>query len=194
MLKQFCLRLFLWEKVRSMIRYITNKQSKKGKCHMSEQVITYLNENREQLLQRLKTFLTIPSVSTDTSYKEDVKKAAQFIRHYLDDIGFENIEEIPTNNHPVVYAEYNGAGHDAPTVLRYALYNVQPVDPIEDREPDRVLPEISDGRLHARGPRDDKGQVLMHSALFEAFRSTKRALPVQVKVRIDGAEEAGSKH
>lgn len=161
---------------------------------MSEQVITYLNENREQLLQRLKTFLSIPSVSTDTSYKEDVKKAAQFIRHYLDVIGFENIEEIPTNNHPVVYAEYNGAGPDAPTVLFYGHYDVQPVDPIEEWESDPFTPEIRDGRLYARGASDDKGQVFMHLAVFEAFMNTKGALPVNVKVCIEGEEEIGSEN
>src|SRR5699024_256554 len=161
------------------IHYITiNKQSKKGKCKKTDPDSTYLTENREQLLQRLLTVLTIPSISTDTSYKEDVKKAAQFIRHYLEVIGFEHIEEMPTKNHPGVYAEYNGAGPNAPTVLFYGHYDVQPVDPIEEWESDPFAPEIRDGRLYARGASDDKGQVFMHLAVFEAFMNTKGALPV----------------
>lgn len=161
---------------------------------MSKQVITYLQENRDDLLQRLKTFLAIPSVSTDSSYKEDVKKAAQFIQHYLDEIGFENVEELPTNNHPVVYAEYNGAGTNAPTVLFYGHYDVQPVDPIEEWESEPFSPEIRNGRLYARGASDDKGQVFMHLAVFEAFMNTKGSLPVNVKVCIEGEEEIGSEN
>src|SRR5690625_3837396 len=86
---------------------------------MSEEVLSYINQHREQLLQRLQAFLTIPSVSTDSSYKQDVQEAAYFVQHYLKEIGFENVEEIETANHPIVYAEYNGAGPNAPTVLFY---------------------------------------------------------------------------
>src|SRR5699024_10584438 len=117
-----------------------------------------------------------------------------FIRHYLDVIGFENIEEIPTNNHPVVYAEYNGAGPDAPTVFFYAYYDVQPADPIEERESNPFTPELRDGRLYARGASDYKCQVVMQLALFEAFMNTKGALPVNVKVCIEGEEEIGSEN
>src|SRR5690625_761768 len=161
---------------------------------MSEEVLSYINQHREQLLQRLQAFLTIPSVSTDSSYKQDVQEVAQFVQHFLNEIGFENVIEIKTSNHPIVYAEYNDAGPDSPTVLFYGHYDVQPVDPIEEWKSEPFTPEIRDGRIYARGASDDKGQVFMHLAVFEAFMKTKGALPVNVKVCIEGEEEIGSEN
>ena len=161
---------------------------------MSEEVLSYIQQNREDLLQRLNDFLTIPSVSTDSSYKTDVQKAAQFVQDYLAEIGFDTIEEIPTSNHPIVYAAYNKAGVNAPTVLFYGHYDVQPVDPIEEWDSDPFTPEIRDGRIYARGASDDKGQVFMHLAVFEAFMKATGALPVNIKVCIEGEEEIGSEN
>lgn len=161
---------------------------------MSEEVLSYIKQNREVLLQQLNTFLAIPSVSTDRSHKADVEKAAQFVGQYLEEIGFETVEEIPTKHHPIVYAEYNQAGPDAPTVLFYGHYDVQPVDPIEEWDSDPFSPEVRNGRLYARGASDDKGQVFMHLAVFEAFMKTKGALPINVKVCIEGEEEIGSEN
>lgn len=161
---------------------------------MSEEVLSYIKQHREALLQQLNTFLAIPSVSTDRSHKADVEKAAQFVGQYLEEIGFETVEEIPTKNHPIVYAEYNQAGPDAPTVLFYGHYDVQPVDPIEEWDSDPFSPEIRNGRLYARGASDDKGQVFMHLAVFEAFMKTKGTLPINVKVCIEGEEEIGSEN
>jgi acetylornithine deacetylase/succinyl-diaminopimelate desuccinylase-like protein len=161
---------------------------------MSEKVLTYLNENRDRLLKKLNEFLAIPSISTDSKYKGEVDQAADFIVTYLNDIGFENIVKQETGGHPLVYAEYNGAGADAPTVLFYGHYDVQPVDPIELWDSDPFKPEVRDGRLYARGSSDDKGQVFMHLAVFEAFMKTEGRLPLNVKVCIEGEEEIGSEN
>lgn len=161
---------------------------------MAKEVLDYIETHRDSLLARLNDFLTIPSVSTDSSYKEDVQKAAQFVEDYLGEIGFEQTEQLPTNNHPIVYAEYNQAGPDAPTVLFYGHYDVQPVDPIEEWKSEPFTPEVRNGRIYARGASDDKGQVFMHLAVFEAFMKTKGALPINVKVCIEGEEEIGSEN
>ncbi|TRM11816.1 dipeptidase [Lentibacillus cibarius] len=161
---------------------------------MSEQVINYLSENREQLLQKLYDFLSIPSVSTDSVHKEDIKQAAAFLEKYLNDIGFEHVQQQDTGGHPLVYAEYNQAGADAPTVLFYGHYDVQPVDPIDQWKSDPFTPEVRNGRLYARGSSDDKGQVFMHLAVFEAYMKTEGKLPLNVKVCIEGEEEIGSEH
>lgn len=163
-----------------------------GGLFMSEQVITYLKQNREQLLAKLNEFLSIPSISTDSSYAEDVKRAATFIKDYFNEIGFSNVEIQDTGGHPLVYAEYNEAGPDAPTVLFYGHYDVQPVDPLNEWESDPFKPEVRDGRLYARGSSDDKGQVFMHLAVFEAFMKTEGSFPINVKVCIEGEEEIGS--
>lgn len=161
---------------------------------MSEKALAYLQKNRENLFKKLNDFLAIPSVSTDSSHKQDVEAAADFIVTYLNEINFENIEKQETGGHPLVYAEYNGAGPDAPTVLFYGHYDVQPVDPIELWESDPFKPEVRDGRLFARGSSDDKGQVFMHLAVFEAYMKTEGKLPLNVKVCIEGEEEIGSEN
>lgn len=159
---------------------------------MTEKVLTYLTNNRDELLQRLHNFLMIPSVSTDSKYKEDVKKAANFVADYLKELEFEQVEVMETDGHPLVYGEWLKAGEDAPTVLLYGHYDVQPADPLEQWISDPFKPEVRDGRLYARGSSDDKGQVFMHLAVFEAFMKTEGKLPINVKICIEGEEEIGS--
>ncbi|MFC4559116.1 dipeptidase [Virgibacillus kekensis] len=161
---------------------------------MSEQALKYLKENRDQLLTKLNEFLSIPSVSTDSVHKKDINEAAKFLETYLNDIGFDKVEVQDTGGHPLVYAQYNQAGPDAPTVLLYGHYDVQPVDPIDLWDSDPFKPEIRDGRLYARGSSDDKGQVFMHLAVFEAYMKTEGKIPLNVKVCIEGEEEIGSEN
>lgn len=156
-------------------------------------VLKYLEENREQLMDRLFTFLQIPSISTDSKYKNDVKKTAQFVYDYLEEIGFHNVEIMETEGHPLVYAEWLEL-EDAPTVLFYGHYDVQPVDPLDEWISDPFEPEIRDGRIFARGASDDKGQLFMHLAVFEAMMKTEGKLPLNVKVCIEGEEEIGSEN
>ncbi|NBJ69111.1 MULTISPECIES: dipeptidase [Clostridia] len=161
---------------------------------MSEQVLRYLQTNRNRLLDNLFSFLKIPSISADSNHRQDIEKAADYIVTYLHDIGFDLAEKQPTNNHPLVYAEYNGAGSQAPTVLLYGHYDVQPADPLELWQSEPFQPEIREGRLFARGASDDKGQVFMHFAVFEAFFKTVGKLPLNVKVCMEGEEEIGSEN
>lgn len=161
---------------------------------MSEKVLAYLKENRETLLQQLKSFLSIPSISTDRTYKNEINQTAQFVANYLEEIGFSQVEIMETTGHPLVFAEWNGAGEDAPTALFYGHYDVQPVDPLEEWVSDPFRPEIRNGRIFARGASDDKGQVFMHLAVFEAFMKTTGKLPINVKICIEGEEEVGSEN
>lgn len=161
---------------------------------MSERALKYLSDNRERLLERLQEFLSIPSVSTDSIHKNDVQRAATYLQTYLTEIGFQQVQQIETNKHPIVYAEYMEAGPDSPTVLLYGHYDVQPVDPIELWDSDPFKPEIREGRLYARGSSDDKGQVFMHLAVFEALMKTEGKLPLNVKICLEGEEEIGSEN
>src|SRR5690625_260334 len=161
---------------------------------MQEQVVTYLKNNREKLLKQLNEFLSIPSVSTDSTYKASVEQAANFVKQYLHDIGFKKIEKMETGGHPLIYAHYDGAGENAPTVLFYGHYDVQPVDPLNEWESDPFKPEVRGDRIYARGASDDKGQVFMHLAVFEAYMKTTGKIPVNVKVCIEGEEEIGSEN
>src|SRR5699024_3454485 len=102
------------------------------------------------------------------------------------------IEIMDTAGHPLVYGTYEQVGKDAPTVLFYGHYDVQPADPLEEWESEPVSPEERADRLYARGARDDKRQVFMHLAVWEALMNKERKLPVNVKVCIEGEEEIGS--
>lgn len=161
---------------------------------MTEAVLNYLIEHREEQLDALNDFLRIPSVSTDSKFKADVCYAAQFVADYLTKIGFNNVEIEETKGHPLVYGEWLEAGEDAPTVLVYGHYDVQPADPLELWETDPFEPTVRNGRLYARGASDDKGQVFMYLAVFEAFMKTTGKLPINVKVCIEGEEEIGSEN
>lgn len=158
---------------------------------MVNDVLRYLQDNEEKNLQRLDEFLSIPSISTDSKYKSQIRKAGQFVEDYLQEIGFQT-EQIETKGHPIVYGSYNSAGDDVPTVLFYGHYDVQPVDPLDEWESDPFKPEARNGRLYARGASDDKGQVFMHLAVFEAYMKAWGKLPINVKVCIEGEEEIGS--
>src|SRR5699024_5792763 len=157
-------------------------------------VLAYLTENRQQLLERLERFLSIPSVSTDSTYQQEMRMAAAFVEEYLQEIGFEHTEIMETAGHPLVYGAYEQAGKDVPTVLFYGHYDVQPADPLEEWESEPFSPEVRGDRLYARGSSDDKGQVFMHLAVWEAFMNTAGKLPVNVKVCIEGEEEIGSEN
>ncbi|MBM7540066.1 dipeptidase [Amphibacillus cookii] len=161
---------------------------------MTTRVIEYLQQHRKQQLQELESFLKIPSVSTDPEHKGDVDRAAQFVYQHLVNSGFDQVEIQETEGHPLVYGEWLGAGKEAPTMLVYGHYDVQPADPLELWESAPFEPEVRNGRLYARGASDDKGQVFMHLAVFEAFLKTEGKLPVNVKVCIEGEEEIGSEH
>src|SRR5699024_5406762 len=121
-----------------------------------DKALNYLKNNEAELLNQLKNFLSIPSISTDSDHKKDIINAAEFVKYYVYKIRFIHVEIMETDKHPLVYAEYNKAGKDAPTVLIYGHYDVQPTDPLDAWESAPFEPEIRDGRLYARGASDDK--------------------------------------
>ena len=102
----------------------------------------------------------------------------------------ENVEIIPTDRHPLVYADWMHAP-GKPTVLCYGHYDVQPADPLELWESPPFEPTERNGNLYARGSVDDKGQVWMHIKVLEAYLRTAGRLPCKVKVVIEGEEEVG---
>jgi acetylornithine deacetylase/succinyl-diaminopimelate desuccinylase-like protein len=157
---------------------------------MSQSVDAFVNGSQDRLLEELKTFLRIPSISTLPQHKGDVERAAAFVADALLRAKLENIEVIPTANHPLVYADWLHAP-GKPTVLLYGHYDVQPPDPLELWDTPPFEPTIRDGNLYARGAADDKGQFYMHIKAIEALHAVNGKLPVNVKFLIEGEEEIG---
>jgi acetylornithine deacetylase/succinyl-diaminopimelate desuccinylase-like protein len=150
----------------------------------------FVEEHRERLLEELKEFIRIPSISTDPEHKQDVQRAAEFAAAKLRDAGMENIEIIQTERHPLVYADWLHA-EGRPTVLCYGHFDVQPADPLELWETPPFEPSIRNGNLYARGSADDKGQMYMHIKAIEALRAVNGTLPVNIKFLLEGEEEVG---
>ena len=150
----------------------------------------FVQQNRDRLLDELKTFLRIPSISTLPEHKKDVEAAARFVADSLGSAGLEHIEIISTSGHPLVYADWLHA-EGKPTVLCYGHYDVQPPDPLDLWTTPPFDPTIRDGNLYARGSADDKGQMYTHIKAIETLRAVHGKLPVNVKFLIEGEEEIG---
>ncbi len=155
-------------------------------------LLAYLEQQQSAHLEELQDFLKIPSISTAPEHKGDVLRCAEWVQNSMKSIGLENIQIFPTDGHPVVYGEHLHAGKDAPTVLFYGHYDVQPVDPLHLWTNKPFEPTVRDGKIYARGAVDDKGQVFMQLKSLEAHLKTSGKLPVNVKVLIEGEEEIGS--
>ena len=153
---------------------------------------TYLEENKERFLNELLELLRIPSVSADSKFKGDVRRAAEFVRDKMTAAGLDKAEIHETPGHPIVYAE-KLVDPARPTVLVYGHYDVQPADPYELWQSPPFEPTIRNERIYARGACDDKGQFYMHIKALEAMLATD-GLPCNVKVMIEGEEEVGSDH
>ncbi|MFP4343447.1 MAG: dipeptidase [Anaerolineales bacterium] len=154
--------------------------------------IEYTRSRKSRFLAELKDFLCIPSVSTQVQHREDVVRAAEWLRDRLLEAGFPRAEVMSTQGHPVVYAEWLEAGEEAPTVLLYGHYDVQPPDPVDLwRTPPFEPTEVGDD-LYARGVSDDKGQLYAHVKAVEAFKETAGHPPVNLKCIFEGEEEIGS--
>lgn len=151
----------------------------------------YIDSKRDAHLEELKEFLRIPSVSTKTEHKPDIQRAAQWVANQLRAAGMETVEILPTDGHPMVYAEWLKAP-GKPTILFYGHYDVQPAEPLELWTSPAFEPTVRDGNIFARGTADDKGQVHIHVKALEALMKTNGALPVNIKVMIEGEEEVGS--
>ncbi len=138
-----------------------------------------------------KELVAIPSISTDPAHATDVERAAGWLADRLASYGAARSEVVPTSGHPLVWAEFPAGEADAPTLLVYGHYDVQPADPLELWESDPFVPTERDGRLYARGASDMKAQV-MATMLAVRAAAEAGALPVTVRFLLEGEEEIGS--
>ena len=151
----------------------------------------WFEAHSEERLESYLDFLRIPSISTLREHAPDVVRAAEWIVAEMRRIGLENVEISATNGHPVVYGDWLHAP-DAPTILVYCHYDVQPVDPIELWETAPFEPFVKDGRVVGRGSADDKGQLHMHLKAAEAMLATRGRLPLNLRFVFEGEEESTS--
>jgi acetylornithine deacetylase/succinyl-diaminopimelate desuccinylase-like protein len=100
--------------------------------------------NDPRIRDELFDFLRIPSVSARSEHDADTARAAQWVADNLGNAGLRATVH-PTAGHPIVVGEWRGAGSDAPTLLIYGHYDVQPAEPLELWESPAFEPTIRDG-------------------------------------------------
>jgi acetylornithine deacetylase/succinyl-diaminopimelate desuccinylase-like protein len=139
----------------------------------------------------LAELIAIPSVSADPAHREDVKRAGEWVCEFIRRIGG-TAELTPFGERELALGEIrasNGAA-DAPTVLVYNHFDVQPPAPLELWESDPFELDVRGEWAYGRGVADDKGQ------LWIVLRAAQRlveagALPVNLRFACDGEEEIG---
>ena len=157
---------------------------------MTTQLTEYVTREKARLLNDLKDWLRIPSISTLPENAGDCRKAAQWLAGRLQKLGFK-VDTIETDRHPILWAE-GPSVPGAPTVLSYGHYDVQPPDPLNEWVTGPFEPTERNGNLYARGTADDKGQVFCVAAAVEALQANG-GLPINMRFLIEGEEEIGSK-
>jgi len=146
---------------------------------------------RQRFLRELKSFVRIPSVSSDPKHSSDVKRCAWWLATHLRQVGLQNVRVIKTKRHPIVYADWLHAP-SRPTVLIYGHYDVQPVDPLNEWRFPPFVPTVHGNNLYGRGASDDKGQLFAHVKAIESYLRVNGRLPVNIKCLFEGEEEIGS--
>jgi acetylornithine deacetylase/succinyl-diaminopimelate desuccinylase-like protein len=153
----------------------------------------FLSEHDERIHGQLFEFLRIPTVSARSEHRADMARGAEWVARALRDAGLEATIHS-TAGHPIVLGEWRKAAADAPTLLIYGHYDVQPAEPLALWTSPPFEPTLRGGNIYARGSVDDKGQLFIHIKALEAHLRVRGTLPVNVIVLAEGEEEVGSEH
>lgn len=151
----------------------------------------YFKNSKKEILEDYYTFLRFQSVSSESQYKEQLLACVEWLKNYLQNIGFK-VEIWPTKGHPTIFATYENAGPLQPTLLIYNHYDVQPVDPLELWKSPPFEPTERDGEIYARGAQDNKGQCFYILLALKKLIERDGTLPINIKLCIEGEEECGS--
>ena len=159
-----------------------------------DDILSAIDAGQAAALDRLFAFLSIPSISAVPAHFPDCERAADWLVAELGALGFEAAKR-PTAGRPMVVGHIKASRREAPHVLFYGHYDVQPVDPLSLWRNPPFEPKLEAGpqgeRIVARGASDDKGQLM---TFLEACRAFKQfgGPPCQVTALFEGEEETGS--
>jgi len=157
----------------------------------TDAAIAYARKNQDRAVEDLRALIRIPSISMLPEHKADVQLGAEWVAARLTALGVDDVAILPTVGLPVVYGRWTGAGQDAPTLLVYGHYDVQPVDPLELWKSDPFVAEIRGENIYGRGASDMKGQLIAFLTALEAVAQAGSSA-VNLKFLIEGEEELGS--
>jgi acetylornithine deacetylase/succinyl-diaminopimelate desuccinylase-like protein len=154
-------------------------------------VIDHLRAREPEIVDWLKAFLRIPSVSADPAFAPGMREARRFLLERMEQIGLAGVRLLDGGGEPAVYGEWNGAP-GRPTLMVYGHYDVQPADRVEQWRTPPFEPTEVDGRLYGRGTSDVKGSTTIALEVIASFLAVQGACPVNIKVFLEGEEETGS--
>jgi acetylornithine deacetylase/succinyl-diaminopimelate desuccinylase-like protein len=158
-------------------------------------VLDHIDQNLDAAVERLQALLRIPSISTDPEFASEVHRCAEHLAEDLRSMGLETTVH-KTKGHPMVLATDDSAGPNAPRVLYYGHYDVQPVQPLDKWDTDPFEATVVEGthgkRIVARGAADDKGQLMTFVEAIRSWKAVHEKLPVRVVMLFEGEEECGS--
>lgn len=155
---------------------------------------SYLADSAKRHRAELFEYLRIPSVSTLPECADEIRRCAEWMREHLKRIGLEHVTLLETGGNPIVYGDWLGADGDAPVLLLYGHYDVQPADPVELWESPPFDPVVRDGRVYARGSTDNKGPLFTYLAALETVLAVDGRLPCNIKLIVEGEEELRADH
>lgn len=144
----------------------------------------------QQELEEFFAFLSIPSVAADSA---QMLNAAKWLAQRLKKAGADPVKLLSTRGYPLVYGELAAADGNAPTVLIYGHYDVQPADTQDGWSTRPFEPVLKDGKIYARGASDCKGGI--YAAILAVEQIVKHGdgkPPVHLKFLFEGEEESGS--
>jgi acetylornithine deacetylase/succinyl-diaminopimelate desuccinylase-like protein len=167
-----------------------NKADGEGIMQQLDQVLGRLDAGLDAAVARLFELVRIPSISTDPAYSPQCREAAEWLVQDLVTIGFD-ARVCPTPGQPMVLAHHPGPTN-APHVLFYGHYDVQPADPLSLWSSPPFEPSIRDGKILGRGTSDDKGQLMTFVEAARAWKAVSGGLPLSVTILFEGEEESGS--
>ena len=156
----------------------------------------YAKANRDRFLDEYQNLLRIRTISTQPQHADDVADAAEWLKAMMLRIGMKRADVIlmPEGRCPLVLGEWDGAGQDAPTVLIYCHYDVQPAEVADGWLTEPFEPTIKDGRLYCRGAVDSKLHVMANLKAVESWLASDEKPAVNIKVVLEGEEESGSEN
>ena len=155
-----------------------------------ERLNAYLEDHFPSYVELLQQWLGIASVSALPEHRGEVIEAGGWAVRQLATLGFPEARLIDTTGHPLVFAEWS-VDANQPTLLIYGHYDVQPVDPLDQWISPPFVGTIRDGYIYGRGASDDKGQIVLILAALAAWVKTNGLPPINIKILLEGEEEAG---
>jgi len=154
-------------------------------------VLAHALSRRSELLAALTALIACPSDGADPAQAPGMEGARRLVEARLTAMGFCALQRLEAGGQPAIYAERMDAP-GRPTILVYAHYDVQPPEPLALWRSPPFEASVRDDRIHGRGASDDKGPMLIALEALAAFIAIDGALPINVKILIEGEEETGS--